>query len=222
MFSYAPFYTILPSVLPSLPALVAFEDVYHQLDTLYCRCFDKKSGLLVHGYNAAKAHPWADSVTGASPFVWSRSLGWFTTGLVDALDAAVRLYRDVWSERLSFLLLSAQFNELAVAEILAVEVSLNATGRYALWQVVTEPAAEGNFIESSGTALVAYALAKGVRSGLLLGALGERAAYTATKMVEDLVQNFVIENGNGTLSFNGTNSVASLRSDQLDYEVSPL
>ena len=221
MFSFAPFYTILPSVISSLSAPVAFEEVFQQLDTLYLACFHKETGLLVHGYDGSKTRPWADPVTGASPIVWSRSLGWFVTGLVDTLSAALELYRYPWSEAPPFVLLDAQLNELAAALIQAVETSANATGRYALWQVVTEPGAPDNFVESSGTALVAYVLAKGVKSGLILDpALRECATFTATKMVDDLLQNFVTINDSGTLSFNGTSSVASLSGRQVDYEVS--
>lgn len=222
MYSYAPFSTLLPSVLPALAATAAFDQVRMQLDILYHRCYENDTGLLVHGYDAAKTHPWADPVTGASPIVWSRSLGWYAVGLVDSLEIAMRLYPQVvQSKASSFYSLRQHFNELARAQVKAVDASANATGRNALWQVVTQPGVQGNFVESSGTALVAYALAKGVRTGLLLDqALKESAARTVTQMVADLVQNFVIENANGTLSFNGTSSVASLSGDQINFEVS--
>ena len=221
MFSYAPFSTLLPSILPSLNATAALDQVRTQLDILHDRCYQNDTGLLVHGYDAAKTHPWANPTTGASPIVWSRSLAWYTVGLVDSLDIAMRLYPQEKSKGSSFDLLRQRFNELAKAQVSAVKASANATGRDALWQVVTQPGAQGNFVESSGTALVAYALAKGVRTGLLLDkALKESAANTATKMVGDLVQNFIIENANGTLSFNGTSSVASLSGNQINFEVS--
>ena len=222
MYSYAPFSTLLPSILTNLTAAAtAFDQVRTQLDILYSVCYQNATGLLVHGYDAGKTHPWADPVTGASPIVWSRSLGWYTSGLVDALVIAKHLYPQVQSKGSSFSSLLQHFNELASAQVKAVGASANATGRNALWQVVTQPGAQGNFVESSGTALIAYALARGARKGLLLDkALAESAADTATKMVEDLVQNFVIENANGTLSFNGTSSVASLSGNAIDFEVS--
>ena len=221
MFSYAPFTTLLPSSLPTLNATATFDEVRTQLDILYDRCFQTDTGLLVHGYDAAKTHPWANASTGASPIVWSRSLGWYTVGLVDSLEIAGQLYPQQKSKGSSFYLLRQRLNELARAQVRAVSASAKVTGRYALWQVVTQPGAQGNFVESSGTALVAYALAKGVRTGLLLDKrLKESAASTAKKMVGDLVQNFVIKNANGTLSFNGTSSVASLSGDQIDFEVS--
>ena len=221
MFSYAPFSALLPSVLPTLTATAAFDRVCMQLDILYHRCYQNDTGLLVHGYDAARTHPWVDPVTGASPIVWSRSLGWYTVGLVDSLEIAMHLYPQIQSEGSSFSLVRQHFNELARALVQAVNASANATGRNALWQVVTQPGARGNFVESSGTALIAYALATGVRTGLLLDkALNESAACTATKMVGDLVQNFVVENTSGTLSFNGTSSVASLSGNQINFEVS--
>ena len=220
MFSYAPFTTLLPSVLANLTATSTFDQVRMQLEILHQRCYQTDTGLLVHGYDAAKTHPWADPLTGASPIVWSRSLGWYTVGLVDSLEIAMNLYGRGQNKGSSFYVLRQRFNELAGAQVRVVSASANATGRDALWQVVTQPGAQGNFVESSGTALVAYALAKGVRTGLLLDkTLKESAASTATKMVGDLVQNFVIENADGTLSFNGTSSVASLSGSQINFEV---
>lgn len=221
MFSYAPFSTLLPSILPSLSATTALDQVRTQLELLYNACFQPHTGLLVHGYDAAKSHPWANPQTGASPIVWSRSLGWYTVGLVDSLEIAQHYYPHSLGKGSSFASLRKLFNDLASALIEAVAASANATGRHALYQVVTQPGAQGNFVESSGTALVAYALAKGALTGLLLDrALREKAACTARDMVGDLVHNFVIENANGTLSFNGTSSVASLSGDSVDFEVS--
>ena len=221
MFSYASFSTLLPTVVPNLTATATFDQVRMQLDLLYDSCYQNDTGLLVHGYDAAKTHPWADPVTGASPIVWSRSLGWYTVGLVGSLEIAMHLYPEIQGKDSSFSFLRQRLNELARAQVNTVNASANATGRNALWQVVTEPGARGNFVESSGTALVAYALAKGVRTGLLLDeTLQESAACTASKMVGDLVHNFVIENANGTLSFSGTSSVASLSGNQIDFEVS--
>ncbi|KAL9071623.1 MAG: hypothetical protein Q9157_005396 [Trypethelium eluteriae] len=212
---------LLPSVLPNLTADVAFDEAHLQLDLLYHRCFQNETGLLVHGYDAIRSHPWANPVNGASPIVWSRSLGWYTVGLVDLLEIAMRSYSQEQNQDGSSLyLLRQRFNELAKAQIAAVTASANTTGRAALWQVVTQPSAQGNFVESSGSALIAYALAKGVRTGLLDNAVKESAALVATKMVEDLVENFVIENENGTLSFNGTSSVASLSGNKIDFEAS--
>ncbi|KAL9082979.1 MAG: hypothetical protein Q9165_008707 [Trypethelium subeluteriae] len=221
MFSYAPFTMLLPSVLPNLTVDAAFDQAHLQLDLLYHCCFQNETGLLVHGYDAIRSHPWANPVNGASPIVWSRSLGWYTVGLVDLLEIAVRSYsQDQTKDGSSLYLLRQRFNELAKAQIAAVSASANTTGRAALWQVVTQPGAQGNFVESSGTALVAYALAKGAQTGLLDNAAKESAALVATKMVEDLVENFVIENENGTLSFNGTSSVASLSGNKIDFEES--
>ena len=219
MFSYAPFTTLLPSVVPNLQTGANFDQVATQLDILYQICYQNDTGLLVHGYDAGKTHPWADPVTGAAPIVWSRSLGWYTVGLVDSLVNGGILFPELLRGQ-SFNTLRQHFNELAGAQVKAVEATAKATGRNALYQVVTQPGAEGNFVESSGTALIAYALARGVQTGLLYDeASKQSAASTAKNMVEDLVQNFVIVNGNGTLSFNGTSSVASLSAD-VNYEVS--
>ena len=220
MYSYAPFSTLLPTGLPSVDVGSALDEVSKQLDILYRICHQNDTGLLVHGYDAAKSHAWADPKTGAAPIVWSRSLGWYTVGLIDALTIGQHRYPHLTGKGSSSEKLHDHFNSLADAEIKAVQKTAHITGRHALYQVVTSPGKKGNFAESSGTALVAYALAKGVTTGLLKDAeLRTQANRTAMAMFKDLVQHFVIDNKNGTLSFNGTSSVASLSPNVVDFEV---
>jgi len=221
MFSYAPFTALLPSVLPDLRAEDAINNVSRQIDLLYQHCYDNNTGLVVHGFDASKTHPWADPVSGASPIAWSRSLGWYTVGLVDSLEIVTRLYPQIHGRGEALSILRQRLNELMKAQIRIVAASATETGRHALWQVVGQPGAEGNFVESSGTALVAYALAKASRSRMLSDeSLVDSAACTASKMLGDLIEHFVIKNANGTLSFNGTSSVASLSGNEVDFEAS--
>jgi hypothetical protein len=97
----------------------------------------------------------------------------------------------------------------------------------AWWQVMDQPGREGNYVESSGSAMFVYSLLKGVRSGYLDGnGTGdddtdceyERVAKRAHGY---LVDTFVVHNGNGTLGWNGTVGVCSLNSTAT-YEVCSL
>lgn len=222
MYSYAPFTALLPT-LPHKSHLhlsAALADINLQTAILWNRTYDPASGLLKHGYDALLHHSWAAPMTGSSPIVWSRSLGWYTTGLVDALAIAIASSqssaRNI-AKNPAFREMQQRFSTLAAAEVAAVCNSTRLTNRTALWQVVTAPGEPGNFVESSGSALIAYALARGVRLGFL--DKREGAAETAMLVFEDLARNFVVRNANGTLSFNGTSAVATL-SGNVDYEVS--
>lgn len=61
-------------------------DALLQIRLLYSHCFQNSTGLLAHGYDASRTAVWADPVTGASPWVWGRSMGWYLLGLVNAWE----------------------------------------------------------------------------------------------------------------------------------------
>ena len=90
-------------------------------------------------------------------------------------------------------------------------------GRGGWWLVMDEPypGMEGNYVESSGTAMFTYGLLKGVRTGLLDGRLRD----TASKAWGLMLDEFVKYEKNGTLSWEGTVEVGSLSGDA-SYEVS--
>ncbi|RZL17157.1 MAG: hypothetical protein EOO89_09310, partial [Pedobacter sp.] len=87
MYSYPPFITTLPLLNESYANPLALESALQQIQILYDICV-LPSGLLVHGYDALKAHAWANATTGASPEVWGRSLAWYSLGILNTLEAA--------------------------------------------------------------------------------------------------------------------------------------
>jgi rhamnogalacturonyl hydrolase YesR len=98
----------------------------------------------------------------------------------------------------------------------ALKVAQDESGGF--WLVMNEPypGAKGNYIESSATAMFTLGWLRGIRTGYL-----DSAEYldAATKAYNLLVDDFVVENANGTLSWTGTVSVGSLSSNG-SYEVS--
>ncbi|OTA58669.1 glycoside hydrolase family 105 protein [Hypoxylon sp. EC38] len=207
MYSLAPFYTQYslaadPS-LSSKSTTDALDDMYFQLDLLWNRTRNATSGLLVHGYDASRTAVWADAVTGASPHVWGRSLGWYSIALVETLELlpnSACKYRGRILEK---------FISLAGALVNAVDP---VTGGW--WQVLDEPTREGNYIESSGSAMFAYALLKGARLGYLKSnkTLSTKATIAGVRSHKYLTDTFVVKNANGTLGYNGTVAVCSLNS----------
>lgn len=229
MYSYAPFATLSTltadvKLQPSEEAASSLDlqAVWKQLQILVSIC-QRPSGLLVHGYDAIKAHTWANPVTGASPIVWCRAQAWFTLGVLESLEA-LHHYCLHWpgsmrsSTRLVLDEMKALFNHIILAQVEASEQSFYKTGTYGVWQVVDQPGKTQNFIEASSSSMTVYSLLKGAHSGLLDPKLAEHAGYTAKVMYRYVQDHFLIQNNNGTLSFNGTSSVASLSGD-VDYEV---
>jgi rhamnogalacturonyl hydrolase YesR len=213
MYSLAPFitlYSTLNTTHPSTPP-ANVDDIVHQLDLAWKHTSQPDSGLLVHGYDASKRASWANDTTGASPYVWGRSLGWYCMALLDTMDllpASAKAARG-W--------ISGHFQVLMASVVDAVDGD---TGAW--WQVMDQPGREGNYIESSASAMFVYSLLKGVRLGYMepSSGRGRNISYSAvaSRAYEYLAGTFAVDNRNGTLGWNGTVSVCSLNSTAT-YEV---
>ncbi|HTM82309.1 glycoside hydrolase family 88/105 protein [Asticcacaulis sp.] len=110
------------------------------------------SGLYHHGWDESRAERWADPVTGRSPCVWSRAMGWWVMALADVCEAAEGL--DGRGD---------------IAHLLTD--SLDALRRVrkpgGLWyQVADQGSREGNYEEASASLMIAYALMKAMRLGV--------------------------------------------------------
>jgi len=151
------------------------DDVAKQFELIQKHLLDKKTGLLYHGWDESKQMGWADKQTGTSPNFWSRSLGWYAMALVDVLDYMPENHPKHKE-------LVAYLNQLS--EALAKQQ--HSSG---LWYQVTDQGnREGNYLEASGSAMFAYAFAKGANKGYLsknYKALAEKAFDGLTR---DLVK----------------------------------
>ncbi|CAN8098801.1 unnamed protein product [Discula destructiva] len=209
MYSFAPFLTLYTlsegagSGVNGTLNTTALDDVQYQLDLLWQHCRNTSSGLLVHGYDDSRTAVWANPVTGASPIVWGRSLGWYFMALADTLEilSAVSGAHTYENQVLD------KFQSLAAAVIQAVDPY---TGAW--WQVVDQPGREGNYIESSVSAMFTYTLFKGLRLGYLPTNETRLVRDIADKAYEYLTDTFVVQEEDGILGWNGTVSVCSLNS----------
>jgi unsaturated rhamnogalacturonyl hydrolase len=133
---------------------------------------DDATGLYRHGWDESRAQRWADPATGQSPHAWGRAMGWFAMALVDCLAFA-----DAFEDRDRQALL-ALFHDV-VAGLMSVRTPSG------LWrQVLDAPEREGNYEEASASLMIAYALMKGGRLGLL-GETERNAGLTAARRVVD-------------------------------------
>ena len=99
--------------------------------------------------------PPADPETGLSRCFWLRAIGWFTLALADLTD----ILPETAPERAE---IADIFRELAASLEKYMDPE---TGMY--WQVVDQPGREGNYPETSGSSMIAYAMLKGSRLGVL-------------------------------------------------------
>ncbi|KAI1392167.1 Six-hairpin glycosidase-like protein [Hypoxylon trugodes] len=215
MFSLAPFYTIYATHYAATSNNTAsLDDMLHQIELLWNHTYKADSGLLVHGYDASKAASWADPVTGASPHVWGRSLGWYSIALVETLEV-LPTSPQIPTKYREYLL--KKWRSLAGALIDHVDPT---TGGW--WQLLDQPGREGNYIESSGSSMFTYALLKSARLGYLgsNATLASKAVETGVRAHKYITDTFVIHQANGTLEWNGTVAVCSLNSTaSYDYYI---
>jgi unsaturated rhamnogalacturonyl hydrolase len=122
------------------------NDVAKQFELIQKHATDPKTGLLYHAWDESKLMAWANKDSGTSPNFWSRSIGWYAMALVDALDYFPKNH----PKRKG---LVGYLNSLAVALDKAKDE------KSGLWYQVTDQGnREGNYLESSGSAMFIYAL----------------------------------------------------------------
>ncbi len=148
-----------------------YSDIFRQVETVRQRMRDPKTGLYYHGYDASRKAFWCNPETGLSQSFWLRAIGWFSVALADLLEIIPpeipgnpipEIFSDLMRDILPF----------ADPE----------TGLY--YQVVDRAEAEGNYQESSGSAMIAYAMLKGARLGILPETFAEKGRKTFEGLVE--------------------------------------
>ena len=171
---------------------------------------DPKTGLYYHAYDSSRAMFWCDKVTGLSQNFWLRALGWFSMALLDTLDKT-----DASAAGESYEKLKQIFVEL-------MDAMLKYQDESGMWyQVVNFGGMDKNYLETSGSSIMAYALLKGVR----LGFLPESYRAYGEKAFHGICDNYLSTDENGNLHLGGICLVAGLgganrRSGTYDYYMS--
>ncbi len=168
------------------------SDIVRQIENVQKCMRDPVTGLYYHGYDCSRRAFWCDKETGLSKNFWLRAIGWFSVALADLLEI---IPPGDASERLN-----AIFRRL-MADILPYADS--DTGMY--YQVVDRADAQGNYLESSGSSMLAYAMLKGARLGFLDGSFSSAGQKTFDGIVKRCLS-FT----DGTLDLGGICLVAGL------------
>jgi len=170
------------------------NDIAKQFILMETKARDKKTGLLYHGYDASKKEKWANKQTGLSPNFWGRAMGWYGMGLVDVLE---NFPKDNQHRKELIDIL----NRFATA---VAKVQDKKTGLW--WDILNMPGKEKNYVEASASCMFVYALAKGVRLGLLPSSF----LPVAKKGYDGIIKNFIKTNAEGRMDLYGTVSVSGL------------
>lgn len=156
------------------------EDICRQLENIRNIMHEEKTGLYYHGYDETRSMIWANKNTGLSGEFWLRSLGWLSAGLVDLCDICDN---------------SSDIYKLAshmLSELLESVSHCIAAGNM-LYQLPARPEIEGNYPETSGTLLIAYASLKAYR----LGICGEKAKTDGIRLLSAVIDKYIKIEKNG-------------------------
>lgn len=171
----------------------AFNDITRQFVMMETHARDAKTGLLYHAWDASKQQQWANPITGRSPHVWARAMGWYGMAMVDVLDHFPLKH----AGRDSIIQILKRYATAVVA------VQDKTDG---LWfDIIDRPQEPKNYKEASASSMFVYSLLKGVRKGYLPASY----AIAAKKGYAGILQKFYT-NTNGLADFNGTVSVSGL------------
>lgn len=170
-----------------------YSDTIAQFKNVRRLMFDERKKLYYHGCDCSKTAFWADKETGRSKSFWLRAIGWFCISLIDNID-----YIDDEAAREE---LCAIFSE-AMEGI--SQYADKDTGMY--YQVVDQGGREGNYLETSGSSMIAYAMMKGAR----LGVIDARYAAMGKKTFDGICEKYLSVNDDGELDLGGICLVAGL------------
>ncbi len=170
-----------------------FDDIALQFRVAYDKCYDPATGLLRHAWDESRSMFWANPETGQSDHAWGRALGWYMMALVDVLD---------WVPE----------NHPAGTELKNILCTLldklqeyddPATGMW--YQVLDCPGREGNYIESTCSAMFTYTYLKAADKGY-----APQYKTYARKVYRKLVKTFIREEKDGTITLTECCAVAGL------------
>ena len=168
----------------------------------------KANGLNHHGWDESRQMGWSDSITGCSPETWGRAEGWYVMALCDVLE----LMPVNQPERPAL--------EAILRRVMDALLAVQDQETHLWYQVPDRAGEEGNYLESTCSAMYCFALAKGVRLGILPKEYKEKAIQ-----VMDGLQAYKLRlNEDGTLSLIDCCAVAGLggnpyRDGTYDYYV---
>ena len=172
-----------------------YSDIVNQFKNVYNIMRDKETGLYYHAYDSSKSMFWADKETGLSQNYWLRSIGWYTVALIDVYDYMDEQMYDEWHT------IKEIFKE-TIDSILKYQDQESKM----FYQVPNFPGREKNYLETSGSCMIAYAILKGVR----LKALPERYLQIGLDIFNGVCHKYLTIKEDGDLNLGGICLVAGL------------
>ncbi|GHV14142.1 family 88 glycosyl hydrolase [Bacteroidia bacterium] len=171
-----------------------YDDIMNQIRLMDKNSYDPETGLFYHGWDESREQRWADKTTGRSPNFWSRSIGWYGMALVDVLDFLPQDH-------------AGRPDVIAIIEKMAEGIVRWQDDKTGVWYQVTNMGdCEGNYLESSGSAMFVTFLYSAINKGYI----SPDYKVAADKGFSGLIKEFVKKEDDGTYSITNCCAVAGL------------
>lgn len=172
-----------------------YKDIFNQFANVVKHLRDDSTGLYFHAYDASKTAFWCDKETGLCQNYWLRALGWYSMALLDTLNKC-----EPGEEY------QAEYDNLKQVYVDMMDSMLKFQHASGLWyQLPALVGKDPNYLETSGSSIMAYCMLKGVR----LGFLPEKYREYALKAFNGVCDMYLKEK-DGHLSLGGICLVAGL------------
>ncbi|MGL1890864.1 MAG: glycoside hydrolase family 88 protein [Spirochaetaceae bacterium] len=185
-----------------------YPDILKQIKVVFTVMKDDVSGLYYHAYDSSRKSFWSNDISGLSQNFWLRAEGWFLMALVDILEIV-----DDKDE---------QLHKFVSKILLDLIISLlKYQDKSGMWfQVVDKTDEPQNYLETSGSSIITYAILKAVN----LGIISEKFRPFGLKAFNGICEKYLYEE-DGNMNLGGTCLVAGLggqdqRDGSFDYYMS--
>ncbi|MGL5433840.1 MAG: glycoside hydrolase family 88/105 protein [Lachnospiraceae bacterium] len=175
------------------------QDIFQQFTNVYNLLRESRNGLYYHAYDDSREAFWCDKVTGLSDNFWLRAMGWYAMALIDTME--------VMPESLA-----AEKQELnrIYKELIDAMLPYQDEQTSMWYQVVNRGGINPNYLETSGTAIFAFAIMKSVRLGFL-----DQSYFTYGRKAFDGTCEKYLSEHDGELQLDGICLVAGLGNTEM-------
>ncbi|GAB6012983.1 glycoside hydrolase family 88/105 protein [Viscerimonas tarda] len=176
-----------------------YDDVALQITDVRKYLYDSKTGLYYHGWDESRQQKWANPETGLSPNFWSRSIGWYMMAIVDVLDFLPEDH-------------PKRGEIISILQNLCRSVENFRDPESGMWWQVTDMGGrEGNYVESSASAMFIYTWVKGAQKGYLDKSYKKKGE----KAYKQYIKRFLKKEADGSLSITDGCSVSGLGGEKV-------
>jgi unsaturated rhamnogalacturonyl hydrolase len=134
-----------------------YKDIIEQFKNVRKFMYNSEKDLYYHGFDASFKAFWADKETGCSKNFWLRAIGWYLMGFTDTMEAMSKAIYEYYFE------LASIYKE-ALKGILRYQDEETKL----FYQVADRKETNGNYLETSGSAMIAASIFKACRLKVLL------------------------------------------------------